>query len=305
MIKLTAALCLAMAQLQAQERFEFKEMHMGMEVRIVLYASDEARARMAARKAFDRIAELENIMSDYRPESELRRLERRTGEWVQVSGELQYVLAFAIDVADRTAGAFDPTVAPLVHLWREARGSGRLPAKQTLESARALVGWKRIEMDISQKFVRLAPGTRLDLGGIAKGAILQYVLRILDGLGFPALVEAGGDIAVSDAPPGEAGWRIAIGDSTIVVADAAVSISGPQHQFVEIDGVRYSHVVDPRTGMALTNGYAATVVHPSATVADALATALTVMGPEGLAIVRRHYPDAVVRLRRVAGHGLQ
>jgi thiamine biosynthesis lipoprotein len=290
----------ATAQLDAQERFEFKEMHMGMEVRIVLYAQDTTLARSAARLAFDKIEELENIMSDYRAESELRRLERRAGEWIPASGALRYVLGVAADVATKTGGAFDPTVAPVVHLWREARRTGRLPTKAAIDSARRLVSWKRIEVDVPRGLIRIAPTTRLDLGGIAKGAILQYVIQTLEGLRMPALVEAGGDLVVSNAPPGEPGWRIAIADSTIVITDAAVSTSGPQHQFAEIDGVRYSHVVDPRTGMALTNDYEATVMHHNATIADALATALTVMGPDGLGLVRRHYPDAVLSVRRVS-----
>jgi thiamine biosynthesis lipoprotein len=308
MTRLTAALCLAMAQLQAQERFEFKEMHMGMEVRIVLYSSDEARARTAARKGFDKIEELENIMSDYRPESELRRLERRAGEWVQVSSELYAVLLVARSIAELTDGAFDPTVAPLVELWREARRNRTLPDKRALDSARALVGWQRLEVSDGARrgsanthdhLVKLAPGTRLDLGGIAKGYIVQWATRVLGGFDVIALVEAGGDIGATDAPPGERGWRIASGDSTIFLTRGAVSTSGPQSQYVEIEGVRYSHVIDPRTGMALTNGYTATVVYWAATSADALATALSVLGPDGLAIVRRHFPDATAIVRRV------
>lgn len=272
---------------------------MGMEVRIVLYAAEEPRARSAARAAFDKIEELENIMSDYRPESELRRLERRAGEWVQLSPDLFRVLVFAYDIAIKTEGAFDPTVGPLVQLWREARRTKTLPDKRALDSARALVGPRRIQASTTTlDQMRLDPGTRLDLGGIAKGYIVQHAVWVIGALELPALVEAGGDIAVSGVPPGERGWRIASGDSTIVLSRGAVSTSGPQQQFVEMDGVRYSHVVDPRTGMALTNGYSATVVYRSGAQADALSTALTVMGPDGIAIVRRHFPDAIVSVSR-------
>jgi thiamine biosynthesis lipoprotein len=146
--------------------------------------------------------------------------------------------------------------------------------------------------------VRLAPGTRLDLGGIAKGYILQIVALDLRKRELPALVEAGGDIAVNGPPPGQPGWRIASGDSTILLSRGSLSTSGPQSQYADIGGVRYSHVVDPRTGWALTNGYSATVVHWTGMTADALSTALTVTGPEGLALVRKHYPDAIASVVR-------
>ena len=284
-------------QLGAQDRFEFKELHMGMEVRIVMHSRDEALARSAARRAFDRIEALENIMSDYRPESELRRLERRAGEWVPVSAPLFAILMLALDVAKKTDGAFDPTAAPVVQLWREARSTSRLPDQRALDSARALVGWRRIAIDPRSERVRLAPGTRLDLGGIAKGYIVQAAAReiIVD---IPTLVEAGGDISVSGVPRGQAGWTIDVGDSSVVLASGSISMSGPQTQFVEIGGVRHSHVVDPRTGMALTSGNFAVVRYGNGAIADALATALGVMGPEGLAVVRRHFPNATARVGR-------
>lgn len=108
----------SIGRLDAQVRHEFSELHMGLEVRIVLYAPDADRARTAARAAFVRIAELEDIMSDFRPKSEMRLLERRVGEWVPVSEDLFRVLARAVEIAAATDGAFDPTVGPLVALWR-------------------------------------------------------------------------------------------------------------------------------------------------------------------------------------------
>lgn len=271
----------------AQERREFRELHMGMEVRIVVYARDDAHSRAAARAAFDRIARLEDIMSDWRPESEARRLERRAGAWVAVSPELFGVLALAVDVARRSDGAFDPTAGPLVALWREARRTARLPSPRALDSARALVGWRQLELDSATgPRVRLGrPGMRLDLGGVAKGFILQEAVRTLQRAGIvSALVEAGGDVTVSRAPPGVAGWHIEAphGDSLVQqlaaqLSAASVATSGPSGQFVEIDGRRYSHVVDARSGTALTTPTHATVIATDAALADALATALTIV----------------------------
>lgn len=293
------ALVLAARPAGAQVRREYAELHMGVAARIVLHAPDDRKARAAARAAFARIAELEDKMSDYRPQSEARRLERRAGTWVPVSRELFAVLARAVAIARATDGAFDPTIGPLVALWREARRGGRLPARAALDSARALVGWRRLGLDPARRRVRLAaPGMRLDLGAIAKGYILQEALGTLRAHGVTrALLEAGGDVVVGDAPPGRAGWAVETPGTDAVVAAraaslvrAAVATSGPAAQFVEIDGTRYSHVVDPRTGVGLTTAATATVVAPDGATADALATALTVLGPARAREVLARFP---------------
>ena len=277
---------------------------MGMPVRILLHASDERRAESATRAAFARIAALDAMMSDYRPDSELRRLEKER-DWTPVSPHLLEVLTTAITVARATEGAFDPTVGPLVALWREARRTGKLPSAAAIESARAHVGWQHIEIDRARGAVRLLKtGMRLDLGGIAKGFILQEGLRTLrtNGLGR-AMLDAGGDIVTGSGPPGLAGWRIDAKDADPIfrrrasaLTNAALSTSGDTEQFVEIDGTRYSHIVDPRTGLGLTNRVTARVIARDASIADALATALTVMGPEGAQKVLERFPDVVISL---------
>lgn len=270
------------------ERFEFRELHMGVAVRLVLHARDDVSARAAAREAFDRIAGLEQMMSDYRPGSELRRLERRVGEPVRVSQELFEVLARAQQVAARSHGAFDPTAGPVVSLWREARHTRRLPTQRDVDSARALAGWRAIVLDSQATTVTITrPGVRLDLGGIAKGYIIQAALRRLRQHGITsALMEAGGDIVVGAAPPGKTGWRIeaphadsATARRAASLSNACLSTSGPSGQSVEIEGVRYSHVVDPRSGRALASPGHSTVIATDCALADALATALTVMAP--------------------------
>lgn len=302
------ALLLACAgRVGAQVRYEFTELHLGVPVRVALYAPDDAAARAAARAAFARIVALEHKMSDYRADSELRGLERRPGEWVPVSAELFAVLARAVEIAQASAGAFDPTVGPLVALWRGARRSGRLPETDVLEAARRLVSWRKLELDSARQAVRLAmAGMGLDLGGIAKGYILDEALATLAAQGIgSALIAAGGDIAVGDAPPGAAGWRIETpyADSVVaararVLAHAAIATSGASQQFVEIAGVRYSHVVDPGTGLGLTNAYTATVIARDGATADALATALTVLGPERGADLVARYPGTTASVRR-------
>lgn len=270
----------------ALTRHEFTEIHMGMPVRMVLYAATDSAARGAARSAFRRVAELDNTFSDYRAQSEVRRLASRSGDWVEVSQELFEVLSLSIEIARATDGAFDPTAAPVIALWREARRTKAVPSPRRVDSARAVVGWKRIALDSSRRAARLERGTSLDLGGIAKGYILGQARAALRTAGVRAmLIEAGGDVVVGGAPSGSAGWRIdAPGASPEMatrlekITNAAVSTSGGSVQFVEIDGTRYSHVVDPRTGIALTTRQLVRVIGRDPAVTDAIATAVGVLG---------------------------
>lgn len=299
------ALSAAGAGRQLPRPFEFTQVHMGLPVRILLHASDERRAQAAASAAFARIAALDAMMSDYRPESELRRLESAGRQWTPVSPDLLEVLTAAVSIARATDGAFDPTIGPLVALWRESRKTGKLPASAALESARELVGWRHIEIDRSAGAVRLAKdGMRLDLGGIAKGYILQEALRLMRMKGHGrVLIESGGDIVVGSGPPGLPGWRISAPGADDVfrqrasqLTNAALATSGPGEQFVEIDGTRYSHIVNPRTGLGMTNQVTARVIARDAAAADALATALTVVGPQGSQAILEKFPDILISL---------
>lgn len=311
LLRTAAAVGLAAAPLGAAQLprpFEFRQVHMGLPVRILLYAPTERRAERAAEAAFARIAELDAVMSDYRDDSELRRLEQASGEWTPVSPDLLEVLAKAVSIARATGGTFDPTVGPLVALWRDARETARMPSGPDIEAAREAVSWKHLEVNRRRGVVRLAKkGMRLDLGGIAKGYILQQALMTLRSEGLPrALIESGGDIVVGSGPPGLAGWRVDVPDASEGVRDraseltnAAIATSGAEMQFVEINGVRYSHVVDPRTGLGVTHDITARVIADDAATADALATALSVAGPDGVQAVLDAYPDVVISL--VAG----
>ena len=272
---------------------------MGMPVRLTLFTADDQHGRAAARAAFDRIAALDRVMSDYRPDSELRRLQAHPRQWVRVSDELFAVMTRAIQIAAASNGAFDPTIGPLVTLWREARRSGQLPQRAQLEMARARVGWRLVALDRRQPAIRLErAGMQLDLGGIAKGYILQEAMATLRAHGVArALLAAGGDIVAGDAPPERHGWRIdvpgadaALTARAATLTNAALATSGPASQFVEIDGTRYSHIVDPRTGLGVTNGVTAHVIAGDGATADALATALTVLGPEDAQEVLARFP---------------
>jgi thiamine biosynthesis lipoprotein len=273
-------------------RFEFTQIHMGTEFRIVLYAPDEATAKKASEAAFARIAELDGIMSDYKQTSELMELCKKAGgEPAAVSDDLLAVLVRALEISRLTEGAFDITVGPVVRLWRRARRTMQMPDADELAEALKLVGYRKVMVDTKAKTVRLtAKGILLDLGGIAKGFAAKAALEVLRRHGIrQALVAGGGDIAVGEAPPDAKGWRIGIGPLSnptakpshyLLLTNAAVSTSGDTEQYVVIGGKRYSHIVDPKTGLGLTTRMSTTVIMTDGQSSDGLAAGLCVLGPD-------------------------
>jgi thiamine biosynthesis lipoprotein len=292
----------------AETRYEFTQVHMGMPVRLVLHASDPALARAGAESAFARIRTLEQIFSDYRPDSDVSKLTGSHDRAAAVSADLFELLHRAIEIARLTEGAFDPTVGPLVALWREARRTGRLPAPAAIDAARERIGWHLIEFDRHHQSVRLRKdGMRVDLGGIAKGYILQEAVRTLAARGVTrTLIDAGGDVVAGDPPPDRDGWRIELPAGAGIdgrfaqraagLSNAALATSGPTFQSVEIDGIRYSHVVDPRTGMPLMHDRIARVIAADAATADALATALTVTALDDVPRIMNRFPGIIAAI---------
>lgn len=279
-------------------RFEFAQAHMGTWFRIICYTRDTATAKLATNAAFERIAELDHIMSDYSPTSELTLLcQQAGGPPIRVSEELFYVLSRAQEIARISEGAFDVTVGPVVRLWRRARRRQELPDPARLASALQLVGFDKLQLNEKFRTIELLKkGMVLDLGAIAKGFAADEALRVLrQHCVDRALVAAGGDIAVSGAPPDSDGWNIGIAPLELPetpptkylrLREAAVSTSGDAEQFVEIGGKRYSHIVDPKTGLGLIGHSSVTVVAPDGTTSDSLATAISVLGPKrGLELI--------------------
>lgn len=280
------------------QRYEFQQPHMGTLFALKLYAPDETAARMASDAAFAKIAALEHIMTDYDPESELMQLcQKPAGQPVRVSSELFEVLQKSQHVAALSGGAFDVTIGPVVRLWRRSQRTGVLPTEEMLARAKTPVGWQKLKLDARRQTVTLTvPNMQLDLGGIGKGFAADKALQVLKEHGSTrALVAASGDIAVSGAPPGQRGWRVGIGmldrnDAQLArnlwLVNASVSTAGDSEQFVEIGGRHYSHIVDPRTGIGLTNRLQVTVIARHATDTDAFDTTARVLGVErGLALI--------------------
>ena len=245
------------------KRYQFDGVEMAVPIKLVLYAADETVANRSAQAALARIHQLNAIFSDYDPESETRRLGDTAGQGkaVPVSKELWEVTSRAIELSRGSEGAFDVTVGPVVQLWRRARRQKDLPDPQKLADARQLVGFGLVRLDPKTKGIELTKrGMQLDFGGIAKGYAMEQALAVLRERGITrAMAQAGGDIALGDSPPDGPGWRVAIPSldpaappqTILSLSRCSVSTSGDTWQFVEIDGRRYSHVVDPRTGMGL------------------------------------------------------
>jgi len=283
------ALLIALTACAADLReFEAVEPHMGTLFRITLYAADEQRAAAAFRAAFDRVRELDEILSDYKPDSELNQIS--VGHPAKVSEDLFHVLAASQQLAEETGGAFDVTLGPVIRLWREARKNNRLPDRAALDEAGGRCGYRKLRLDRANRTVTLEQaGMQLDVGGIAKGYAADAALAVLKDLGIrSALVAASGDLAFGDPPPGQRGWKIGAGSAVLELRNAAVSTSGDAEQGLDAGGKRYSHIIDPITRMGLTSGITVTIVAPTGILADGLATAVSVLGAErGIELVKQ------------------
>jgi len=301
-----------------QKRYEYQQILMGVPVKILVYAADESLANAAVHAAFDRIRQLNLIFSDYDDESEISRLCRTSGPGrpVRVSAELALVLADSLELSRRSEGAFDVTVAPLVNLWRKARRTKRLPSAPSLAAAKERVGYQSVRLDERARTVELLkPSMRLDFGGIVKGYAADEARAVLRARGFPrALVALAGDISTGEPPPGQPGWKIGIqgigpGDSPpdefVLLRNRAVSTAGDTFQFVEINGKRYSHLIDPKTGLGITRRISVTVIAPTGLASDGLDSAAAILGPEkGLKLLEAS-PAASGRIVELTASGLK
>ncbi|MCH2100769.1 MAG: sulfatase-like hydrolase/transferase [Planctomycetes bacterium] len=282
------------------ERFEQARTAMGTQFRVVLYAPDSAHATQGFRAAFAQIEQVEQIFSDYLPTSEVVQLAATAAKtdavtWHPVSPKLASLLAVSLDLAKHSNGAFDPTLGRLTKLWRRSKRQGELPHAKRLAAAQATSGHDKIELRMNPPAVRfLAPGIELDFGGIAKGYALDLALSALRDFDIEsALVDGGGDIAVSAAPPEhQEGWRIVregASSTPIQLQHAAIATSGDRYQSIEIGGVHYSHLIDPHTGLGLTEILEASVQSSSGMIADALASMRCVADDEVFSRVLDRY----------------
>ncbi|MEL7159154.1 MAG: FAD:protein FMN transferase, partial [Bacteroidota bacterium] len=193
------------------------------------------------------------------------------------------VLHFARRLARRSKGAFDPTVGPLTKLWRRAFRLQTFPARERILAARARVQWQDLKTASNDRVRLRRNGMQLDLGGVAKGYALDAVGEQLRQNGYRSyLIDGGGDLLLGEPPPGKPGWSVVTptGENLGELSEVAIATSGATYRYLERDGVRYSHLIDPRTGYGVTGHELVTVIAPTGMVADALASTLSISGDD-------------------------
>jgi FAD:protein FMN transferase len=290
---------------------------MSTNVTITLTGTDETKLGGLADETFAFMRGLSSKFNIYDPASEVSRLNAGvTGKPVRVSPELAEVLRAAAAANQNTDGYFDVTVRPLVLLWKEAKRTGTLPTEEQIRKARSLIGFANVSLSGDTVTFR-KPGISVDLGGIAKGYVVHRTAEYLKQLGVKAgIVDAGGDLFAWGKKPGGSKWRIGIQHpregktvlKVLEIEDRAVLTSGDYKRYFIRNGRRYSHIVNPFSGMPDSDVVSVTVVSPSLMSVDGLSTGLLAMGSaraaEKIALFRKTLPDTDFFLIRMDGDSL-
>ena len=255
------------------------------------YAADADRLRITLERALDEVDRIDRLMSHYKPESPLSRINREAARSpVSVEPELFDFIAESLEYSRNSAGAFDITVGPLMKAWGFFRGEGHLASDRELADARSVVGWQHVILDPGHRTIHFdRPGVELDLGGIAKGYAVDQVVKVLKaGNVAAALVSAGGSTIYGlGGPPDRTAWTVSIQDPVdsrkvardVELKDRALSVAGSSEKSFEVDGVRYSHIMDPRTARPVQGVLSVAVMTATGTEGDALDDAFFVLGP--------------------------
>lgn len=273
----------------APQGYEFSFPAMGTQVELKAFHHNPAEVQQAFAEVQRRVAELAAILTDYDPDSETRQLSTRAQQnWVSVSDPLWQVLVASEHWQQLSQGAFDSSLGQLTQLWRKYRRAARQPSPEQLQWARQHSGWQYVELDREHQQVQFScDDLRLDFGAIGKGYVVDQAFAVLEQHGLQrVLVNISGNMRAGEPPPGRGGWRIEIAPlerggqplRQMLVAHTALATSGDLWQFMVIDGIRRSHILDPRTGIGVAGPVCATVISPTATNADALATTACILG---------------------------
>ncbi|OQY04897.1 MAG: hypothetical protein B6I25_06370 [Planctomycetales bacterium 4572_13] len=268
------------------------QMTMGTVAHIIVVSENQQQAHRAINAAVDEIYHIEELMSDYDPNSQLSKVNLQAFDHpVSVDVELFEVLTTAKMYSRMSNGAFDITIGPVVQLWRKAKADGVAPTAEALQKAKGCVGYQKLILNAEKQTVRFAKdGMFLDLGGIAKGYAIDKAIEILQDAGVKgAMVDIGGDLRCFGTPAnGKKHWLIGLQDPvrdghillTLNMDDRAVATSGDYRRFIIIDEQKHSHIVNPTTANSASDLSSVTLIAPTATTADALATAVTILGNE-------------------------
>ena len=271
-------------------RYEDYRISMACTYAITAYGTEEKQLRQAADKAFDEIDRIDRLMSHYKKDSPLSQLSREAFQHpVKIDSELFNFIAECVRYSQDSDGAFDITVGPLMKAWGFFRGEGRMPNQKELQAVRQKIGYQHVILNAKEKTIRFdRAGIELDLGGIAKGYAVDQAIKILKSHGIErALISAGGSTIYGlGSPPEKDGWEIEIQDPldarkivmTVKIKNQALSISGSSEKFFEVKGIRYSHIMDPRTGQPVMNILSVAIITDTGTKGDALDNIFYVQG---------------------------
>ena len=263
-------------------RFQHSEPIMGTTFKLTFYATSQEHAELATSLAIKRIKELNDVFSDYKSESETSNLAQNAGNRVTVSDDLWYLLKLSKKISRQSNGAFDISIGPLTKLWRRAIRQQQFPDSTKITEAKNLVNYRWIKLYPSKQQVKLKKrGMKLDFGAIAKGYAIDQAYEVLIEQGISrALVDGGGDLYVGDSPPEPTNWDIKDhqGKPLLIKAQTGVASSGDSYQNLEWNGTRYSHIIDPHSGVGMQNSKVITVIASKATIADVLSSTLSVLG---------------------------
>ncbi|HEX9513973.1 MAG TPA: FAD:protein FMN transferase [Puia sp.] len=291
----------------AQKKYIFERPEMGSPFTITIEAADSVAASVAAAAAFQKADTLNGLLSDYIDSSEINRLSATSGQgrFVVVSDPLFDILRRSLEAARLSGGSYDVTIGPVVKLWRKARKTRVFPDADSLKTALRKTGYRYVHLDTLHHSVWLEkPGMRLDVGGLGKGFVAQAALDLLAEYGYrAAMVNAGGKIVVGQPPSGRQGWVIGINapnekeeilPGLLLLKNISVATSGDIYQYVELKGRRYSHIVNPKTGIGLTRRRNVTAIAADGTQADWLATACSILSLRRSLKLIRHFPGAAL-----------
>jgi thiamine biosynthesis lipoprotein len=280
---------------QAQEAHQYRYL-MGTSIEVQAFGGDEATRRAAIDEAFAAFAEVDRLMSDYRNDSELALINRDAASRpVAISDPMFAVLDAARRVSTSSNGAFDVTIAPLVHLWGFHDRNPHVPTPSELAAVRPLVDYRHVQLDADRRTVRLThPGVALDLGGIAKGFAVDIAAGVLRHRGLNGFIDAGGNQYLLGTPPGKTRWTVGIKNpdergkviAVVETAETSVSTSADSYNVLQAGGRTIGHILDPQTLQPAARSLSATILSRDGTLADAMSKAAFVLGPKaGLALV--------------------
>lgn len=269
--------------------YKFHQIAMGTVIETTLMAEDEEKANKATLQAFHEIMRIEQLMSPKIESGDVFRINQASGKGrVKVSSETLEVIKKAQEISELSEGRFDITIGPLAELWRKAREKNIPPPAEEVKEKLDLVNFKNIEIDQEGKVFLKKKGMAIDLGGIAKGYAMDRAFDVLRSLGYKNLiVNAGGDLRIGSLKNNQP-WSIGIQNpresqkilARILVTDTAIATSGDYEKFFIYNGKRYHHIVNPLDGFPVQGCQSVTILCKNGMMADALATAVFVLGPE-------------------------